>query len=291
MAMSLPGDARIDMQREETSSLRTLEDCQSRLDRIAKIFNDPNTDTQDTVQLKVTMSKVENLLVKETKTWWDLSTLQQYLDKDMVPRGLRIKKHPTTLYGDEFVEKWNSILTSCSKKLMELIISFENTALSEIRNEIKTLQGEIVPLAECVTFKEMDTKIKNNIAKLETTIAEIKKSKYMRDLQDYKSDTVYTWFKRDRINTPRSILKRSDRQRGAAAGRVNFDSTEPETSDTASDWSDHNGQNNTRPNLGKTNQMKQKNKKKNPKNGEQAENTGAAVRTSLRNLRSAKTKS
>lgn len=296
MATGVSENTHVDMQQAELSSLRTVDDCRLRLDKIARIFNNPDTDTNDIVQLKITMSKLENLLHKETKTWWDSSTLQQYLEKDMVPRGLRIKKHPTTLYGDDFADKWNCVLSDCSKKLMELIISFESAALTDIRKEIKILQAEVTPFAHYEAFLQMDTKLKENIANMETTIMEIKKSKYMRDLQDYKSNAVYTWYKKERANTPHSIFKRTNRKRKPTTSRVNFDSTEPDTSDNASDWSDHGGQNiNARQNSTQATQSKQQNKNKNKqasKNGEVAENTGGTTKgMPTRNLRSTKAKS
>lgn len=61
--------------------------------------------------------------------WWDLTGLKQYVGKDMIPRGLRIKKFPSTLYSEEFTLQRNNILTKCSVELMELIIQQEESLL------------------------------------------------------------------------------------------------------------------------------------------------------------------
>lgn len=64
MATGLSGDTRVDMERGEISSLKTVDDCRLRLDKVAKLFNDPKKDTPNTVQLKITMIQLESLLLK-----------------------------------------------------------------------------------------------------------------------------------------------------------------------------------------------------------------------------------
>lgn len=46
----------------ELISLKVVEDCQFRVDKLSKIFNDPETETQDLVQLKIHMTHLEKLL-------------------------------------------------------------------------------------------------------------------------------------------------------------------------------------------------------------------------------------
>lgn len=154
------------------------------MDRMIQIFNDSSTDTQDIVQLKIHMLQLEKLLTKETKVWWNLSTLENYLQKDMIPRGLRMRKNPPAIYGKGFVSRWINILSLCSIKLMELLINYERGCMQDTREEIKSLQASITPYAALKIFAAIDAKIKNNITKLKTQISEFKKSKFTRDLQD-----------------------------------------------------------------------------------------------------------
>lgn len=96
--------------------------------------------------------------MKELKVWCDSTTLDNYVNKNMIPRGLRIKKTPTSTYNEDFTTKWNLILSDCSIKLMQLIISPENVVLNEVRSEIKELQQNIMPYADTQAFIDMDTK-------------------------------------------------------------------------------------------------------------------------------------
>lgn len=114
--------------------------------------------------------------MKETKIWWDFTTLKKYMEFKMVPRGLRLKKILKTIYNDEFLDKWNSILTECSFKLIESIISFEETELNHTRDEIKVAQNNLKKLKIGEEYKTLDGKINKNIADLQKSMSEMKKN-------------------------------------------------------------------------------------------------------------------
>lgn len=69
--------------------------------------------------LETIMKQLERLLSKELRTWWDYTTLNSYLEKEIIPRGLRMNKAATTIYSDVFTQEWNAILSSCSINLMK----------------------------------------------------------------------------------------------------------------------------------------------------------------------------
>lgn len=46
--------------------------------------------------------------------------LKQYIGESMMPKGARIKKFPSTSYSNEFMVKWNDVLSKCSLDLMSL---------------------------------------------------------------------------------------------------------------------------------------------------------------------------
>ncbi|KAM4029807.1 uncharacterized protein ACNLHF_022317 [Anomaloglossus baeobatrachus] len=72
----------------------------------AKIFLSQTCSDDNTLgEQDQDMFQLEKLLSKEIKMWWDLTTIQSYLDKWMIPRGLRLKKLPTTNYSKQFSKK------------------------------------------------------------------------------------------------------------------------------------------------------------------------------------------
>lgn len=269
----------------EMISLKPVEDCSARLNMMTKMFSGMAQETQDTVDLKISMTELEELLGKEMRTWWDLSTLKSYIESKMVPRGLRIKKFPSMPYNDEFKQRWESILTDCSLDLMRLITSQEELILVDVRSKITTLQDTIKNYSTLESFISLDQHMKDNLNKLEKSITDIKQSKFMRDLQDYKTDNVYMWGKQT-IHTPRSILRRSRKRWNKTPTRVNFSSTEAESSDTPTESADDQ-HDNTAAQSGpgaktKRQTVKQPAKNSSSKNGqgiaEQAGNTGKSDR-------------
>lgn len=199
---------------------------------MTKMFSGITQETQECLDLKIQMTDLEELLSKEMRTWWDLSTLQSYVDKKMIPRGLRLKKFPSTVYNEDFKQQWENTLTNCSMELMRLIISQEEHTLKDIRLKIVTLQDIVKEQAESDAFNNLDQHMQENLDKLEKIITDTKQSKFMRDLQDYKTGFVYLWNKQT-SNTPRSIMRKSYKRKHRTPGKVLFSSTDAESSDTS----------------------------------------------------------
>lgn len=110
-----------------------MEDYSHRLSRAARIFDTHEINASFNVNenLKWSMFALEKLMRKEL--WWDATTLTSYVDKNMIPRGLYIKKIPTATYDIEFMIEWESILTDCSLRLMKLLIHQEQADLDKIK--------------------------------------------------------------------------------------------------------------------------------------------------------------
>lgn len=96
-----------------------------KLKQASKLFSKEGTfhTHQD---LKKLMFTLEKQRAQHIRTTWNILTLEQYLEKKMVPRDLRLKKNPTFPVSEEFTSKWNEILTDCSLKLIQLLIMAEN---------------------------------------------------------------------------------------------------------------------------------------------------------------------
>lgn len=92
---------------------------------MAKKFCHNIQDIQNSVDLKIHMAKLEKLLIQEMKTWWDLSTLQNYIEEGMIPIGIKIQRIPTLKCNDELIKDWEHILSNSSLKLIELIVAHE----------------------------------------------------------------------------------------------------------------------------------------------------------------------
>lgn len=204
-----------------------------RKDRLALAFSQTITDVNDTSDLLTAIHSLEKLKSTELKTWWDANSLRTYLERKIIPRGLRIKKIPTSTFSPEFITTWNSILSECSFELIQLIIQHEEIKLTDLEEKIKDLETTVANKYSSHTdYENLCEKMESNLSKLETIIANIKKKKYQRDIIDYSENKVYEW--RRANNRPRSILKKRIRNARKSYPNVAFSSTEAESADSNS---------------------------------------------------------
>lgn len=263
------------------------------VNRAQQIFSSTEVaKSKETNNFKSLMRKLENALQKELKLWWDMTTLNAYIEKEMIPRGLRIKKAVTSSQPPEFTVKWNTILSECSQKLMHLIVESEKTQLKQMEKEIADINKDIVPFQHLSDYDTTNQKLLDNLSRLEESLAILKQTKFQRDLADYENEQVYNWRSNPRRRfAPRPILKDGQSTRR----QVNFSDSERsnnrsdlsgETTDSSYDESSSHYNQGMRPNIPRRNpqdlptpQYQRFNPQPStmPKNGGRggAENTGA----------------
>lgn len=61
----------------------------------------------------------------------------------MVPRGLRLRKSPTTIFSESFMNEWYAILSNCSLSLMKLIMQQETIKMQALQEEISAARVEL----------------------------------------------------------------------------------------------------------------------------------------------------
>lgn len=138
-----------------------------------------------TLSIHHRMWKLERLKSKEMRVWWDATMLKSYVEKSMIPRGLRINKKKkkdtyTAQYVETFMSDWNATLLECSAKLMKLIIQQEKITLTELKVEIQAAKDLLVPLTNTSEYEVLKEKMKSNLKKREDHILGIKKSKFKK---------------------------------------------------------------------------------------------------------------
>lgn len=127
------------------------------------------------------------------------------------------------------------------QELMQLIVSKESQMLATLHTEIKEVQQSVSPYANLAMFVQMDNDLKANTSKLEAMILETKQSKCLRGMQDYKLNCVYSWAKPENKSFTKIYFKKKVnnsnpkyKKRGPFQQRVNFSSTQMESSDMMS---------------------------------------------------------
>lgn len=109
----------------------------------------------------------------------NIVTLKQYLEKKMIPRGLRLKKNPTFSMTPDCTTKWNSILSDCSLKLIQLMIANEQYKIGEINNKkIEKTKKTLDAYSTNSDFSDLQSKLNINLEEFEKNLMSIKKSKF-----------------------------------------------------------------------------------------------------------------
>lgn len=170
--------------------------------RFDQLFAMGTIDVNNSMQ-HTTVSQLEKLRISENKVWWDYKMLQRYQSAKMIPRGLRLKKQPTTTYEVDFHEEWNAKLSECSFMLMDMLIKREQRKLEELKQEIEGKENDLRGAMTDTDFQSIARNIGEKVKKHEDSFVEIKQRKFSRDLNDYQNNQVYSWH----LNRPRSILK------------------------------------------------------------------------------------
>ncbi|CAH2219134.1 Hypothetical predicted protein [Pelobates cultripes] len=165
---------------------------QERRKKINALFHQQSNDVDSMLTKK--FFQLENLLEKETRKWWEITSLEQYLASDLIPRGLRIIKMPA--YGVEdkvLMEEWSQASDDCSKKYMQSLIDFQKRSLKNIEDEINTLEGEITKHKDTKTIEIKYKNLKDKITFVDDKVSTTKSSKFRRDQDDYKSGKIRNW--------------------------------------------------------------------------------------------------
>ncbi|CAH2329712.1 PREDICTED: uncharacterized protein LOC108698306 isoform X2 [Pelobates cultripes] len=144
---------------------------------------------------------------KEVHVWWDIATLDFYVNNNIVPRGLRLFKRSTYKRHDQtLLKKWDQLLDKGSLLLMVFLINEKKKDLTQLDHEITELKASIRPLVESGDYIGLLEKIEKRVKDIEENIREVKRKKIMRDQADYRNQIQRNW-KKDRRPFHNSPIK------------------------------------------------------------------------------------
>ncbi|OCT80042.1 hypothetical protein XELAEV_18026861mg [Xenopus laevis] len=146
--------------------------------------------------------KFQKLSLKELKAWWEISTLENYIEVEYVHRGLQLKKCPAfDLQDTDVMQEWKY-----KKEQNRLNI------------EIEEIKGQLNAYQSMPGYKERETRMKEELETMAKKIMDNKQQKFLRDKVDYENERVYSWGmelskERGRWERIRPILKQNKRGR------------------------------------------------------------------------------
>ncbi|XP_073530360.1 uncharacterized protein [Phyllobates terribilis] len=168
-------------------------------------------------------TNLKKLLYKRTKAWWNKATLEQYLSKDITPRGLRVQVYPAfSVEDDIFIKRWEDACKLCSRTMIELLIGLDKKLIENLEIEIEDAQKELRSKSSKEALEIFEKELSNEYGKWETDIKNLKMKKYQRDITDYQKDRVFKWHQGHRNFRARSISRNDSISSNESNSAVRF---------------------------------------------------------------------
>ena len=96
-------------------------------------------------------------MAREIRSYWDTHFLMEYLTFNQIPRGLRIKKFPTSeLFDEDLKKEGTDTLNACSFKLMDILIKSNKKTADKIQGEMLPKQTDLTALQTHVEFPDLN---------------------------------------------------------------------------------------------------------------------------------------
>ncbi|XP_053571561.1 GATA zinc finger domain-containing protein 14-like [Bombina bombina] len=121
-------------------------------------------------------------------------TLDNYILHNIVPRGLRIFKHPAFELDEvEHATEWDEALHECSIKLIKILVKYREQRLEKNKIEIKNIIQNIQGYKNEEKWINRNASIQSRIKKLDVELQAKKHKKLLRDMEDFKENKVYSY--------------------------------------------------------------------------------------------------
>ncbi|XP_073513992.1 uncharacterized protein [Phyllobates terribilis] len=149
-------------------------------------------DTDQTLRERIASFKA--LIKRRCRTWWNHAFLTKYIEKSLIPRGLRIQIFPSFKIEDDlFKTNWESLANNCSLGFLGLLREQSEKSLRELESEIDVLQVQLKKDLSSDDLKKLQEEIDADCQKLVKEIQAMKIKKFQRDTLDMSTHRVYRW--------------------------------------------------------------------------------------------------
>ncbi|CAJ0958839.1 unnamed protein product [Ranitomeya imitator] len=136
----------------------------------------------------------ERELRKKTSLELHYVTLAEYHKVKRIPRGLPVSLRPTLFQEKtDYCLKFEGILNKCSMDIILLTIEYLQKEISDLDKQIEVIQQQLCNTLATAKFDSLKQKIDKTIDDFRIILQERKRSKFLRDTEDYHRKTVYKW--------------------------------------------------------------------------------------------------
>ncbi|KAM4034656.1 LOW QUALITY PROTEIN: uncharacterized protein ACNLHF_021323 [Anomaloglossus baeobatrachus] len=108
-------------------------------------------------------------------------------------RGHTGEKTVSCPYKPEYCSKFESIVNKCSMDIIILTIEFLQKEIEDLGHNISSIEQQLQNTIPTAEWERIHSKTKATIAEFSKTLQERKRSKFLRDQEDYAKNRVYRW--------------------------------------------------------------------------------------------------
>lgn len=121
-------------------------------------------------------------------------TLAEYHKLSRIPRGMRVHLRPTFFVDDpQYCADFERIINKCSLDLILLTVERLQKAITELKEGIDTTQLQLQDSLNSEEFAKLKETVEKYTETYRKETQEKKRSKFLRDGEDYLLKRVYRW--------------------------------------------------------------------------------------------------
>lgn len=142
--------------------------------------------------LKPLFKEHKKLIIKSLNRKWDILSLESYIERGIVPRGLRERVVPAThLHTEKFLTKWKEQCIKHGLEVMRLIVEEEKDQLTSLQIQIQETSEKLEPLKDNPDFERLNDFLKKEVDRTQKNLKITKHNKFKRDLDDWAKGEIF----------------------------------------------------------------------------------------------------
>ncbi|XP_053571495.1 SCO-spondin-like [Bombina bombina] len=154
----------------------------------------------ENLSIHALFARLEDAINVECRHWLDAEMLQKYIDKEQIPRGLRIFKSCSFKDDPTVNSQWEKALTLCSITLLKILIAHRKILVEQSSKEIDSIQKNLEKFKTSHLYDELNTMVLQKTDAYQKDLMLVKNRKLIRDEEDYQKGQIHTYHKNKRIH-------------------------------------------------------------------------------------------
>ena len=143
--------------------------------------------TVESGDLDTNFRRFGHLMEKKMSVWWDLTTHDQYIKENIVPRRLRWDLPIMDgLTDKDSIEEWYLFFNTKGMEVQQFLLKRKQRKMANINKQISECKTLLEGYKDSPSFVTLTNQLNKVLEQKDMEIKQRKKRKYLRDTHDYK---------------------------------------------------------------------------------------------------------